>query len=32
MIYTILTCILTFALGIVVGTLLAIAIIDWRQI
>ena len=32
MIYMILACILTFALGILVGTLLVIAIIDWRQI
>ena len=32
MIYMILACILTFALGILVGTLLAITIIDWRQI
>ncbi len=32
MIYMILASILTFTLGIVVGTLLAIAIINWRQI
>ena len=30
MIYMILACILTLALGILVGVVLAVAIIDWR--